>query len=290
MKAGVERVDAEWIHGRGNDPDLPRLREAKVVVIGCGSLGGPLALGLAQTGVGSLDLIDPEVLKAANVGRHPLGASEVGLSKAKALAARIQADYPHIRRSEGFLEGWEEAATRDANLLTQADLIISTIGEWAPEAALNAWRHDQQSRPDMLFGWTEPHANAGHLVALVRNEGCLACGLSDWGEPLLPVADWPNGTGQRGEPACGVLYQPYGPVEIAHVAALITEAAIDTLLGRITKPAHRVWVAREAILQRAGGIWSKAWRATAEGEPKGARIEERPWARHTGCAVCGGGG
>ena len=196
----------------------------------------------------------------------------------------------HALRSEGSLEGWEEVVIRDANLLREADLVISTIGEWAPEAALNAWRCNQHSRPDMLFGWTEPHGVAGHLVALVRGEGCLACGLSDWGEPLLPVAEWPNGTGLRGEPACGVLYQPYGPVEIAHVAALVTEAAVDTLLGRIAKPAHRVWVAREAILQRAGGTWSKAWRATVQGEPKGACIEERLWAPRINCAVCGGRG
>jgi len=47
-KASVERIDAAWIHGRDNDPELPRLRAANVVVVGCGSLGGPLALALAQ--------------------------------------------------------------------------------------------------------------------------------------------------------------------------------------------------------------------------------------------------
>lgn len=287
-KAGVERVDAAWIHGRDNDPDLPRLQAARVVVVGCGSLGGPLALGLAQAGVGSLDLIDPELLKAANVGRHPLGASEVGLSKAKALAARMKADYPHIRRSEGFLENWEEVAAGDPERLLTADLIISTVGEWAPEAALNAWRRDGPHRPNQLFGWTEPHAVAGHVVGMVGGEGCLACGLSDWGEPLLPVADWPNGTGQRGEPACGVLYQPYGPVEIAHVAALITEAAIDVLLGRVEKPFHRIWVAREAILERAGGVWSEAWIAAVGPNLKGARIEERSWRSRPDCPICCG--
>lgn len=288
-KADVERVDAPWIHGRDHDPDLPRLRDAKVAVVGCGSLGGPLALSLAQAGVGFLDLIDPEVLKAANVGRHPLGASEIGFSKSKALAARIQADYPHIQRCVGVTEGWEKAAQRDANPLLTADLVISTIGEWGPEAALNAWRKDRRPELRLLFGWTEPHAVAGHVVGLVGAKGCLACGLSEWGEPMLPVVSWPEGTGQRGEPVCGVLYQPYGPVEIAHVGALITEAAIDILLGRAATSFHRVWIAREAVMARAGGVWSDAWLAATGGDPKGGRIEDMEWRPRPYCQMCVGG-
>jgi hypothetical protein len=288
-KAEVERVDAGWIHGRDNDPDLPRLRDSKVVVAGCGSLGGPLALALAQAGVGILDLIDPEVLKAANVGRHPLGAVEIGLSKAEALAARIRSDYPHVRRCLGQKASWETVGERDPNLLLGADLVVSTIGEWGPEAALNAWRRDRRTDLRLLFGWTEPHAVAGHAVGLIGAASCLACGLTDWGEPLLPVASWPNGTGQRGEPACGVLYQPYGPVEIAHVVALIAEAAIDMLLGRAPCSFHRVWIAREAVIERAGGVWSDPWLAATEGDAKGARVVDRVWEPRFGCATCCGG-
>ncbi len=288
-KATVERVDAGWIHGRDNDPELPRLRAAKVVFIGCGSLGGPIALGLAQAGVGSLDLIDPDVLKAANVGRHPLGTTEIGLSKAKALASRIQADYPHIGSCRATFAGWEDVAVSEPARLLEADLIVSTIGDWAPEATLNAWRQDCASCPDLLFGWTEPHAVAGHAVGLVRGEGCLACGLSDWGDPFLNVAAWPNGAGQRGEPACGVLYQPYGPVEMSHVAALVTGAAVDALLRRVAAPFHRVWVGREATLRRAGGAWSDTWVAASDGAPRGGYMEERPWQPRAGCVICAAG-
>jgi len=180
-------------------------------------------------------------------------------------------------------------ALREPERLLKADLVVSTIGEWAPEAALNAWRRDHDAPANLLFGWTEPHAVAGHAVGLVNGDGCLACGLSEWGEPLRPVADWPNGTGQRGEPACGVMYQPYGPVEIAHVAALISEAAIDILLGRAATPFHRIWVAREAMLKRAGGVWSEAWVAAGGEDSKGARIEDRSWEKRADCPICGAG-
>ena len=112
-----------WIHGRNVAPDLPTMGTMKVVVIGCGSLGAPLAIGLAQAGAGSLDLVDPGILRAANVGRHPLGVSEIGLFKAKALAARIQADYPHILHVEGHPERWEVTSGRAPERLANADLL-----------------------------------------------------------------------------------------------------------------------------------------------------------------------
>ncbi len=56
----VERVDANWVHGRDNNHSLNDLQNLSVGIIGCGSLGGFVAYGLAQAGVGTLHLIDPE--------------------------------------------------------------------------------------------------------------------------------------------------------------------------------------------------------------------------------------
>ena len=288
FKTSVERIDAAWIHGRDCDPDLAVLRAANVVLVGCGSLGGPVATGLAQAGVGRLQLIDPEVLHASNVGRHPLGNSFIGSAKAPQLAARIREDYPHIVLCDGFKNCWESVAAKKPSILAEADLIVSTVGEWAPEAALNAWRHHAGNHPDMLFGWTEPHAVAGHAVGLVGGRGCLACGLSEYGEPLLPVASWPKGAGRRSEPGCGVMYQPYGPTELSHVSATIVEAAVDILTKRSRVPFHRIWVAREDVLARAGAVWSDGWLETHDAAPHGARLEERGWNERHGCPVCGG--
>jgi len=285
-KASVERFDATWIHGRDVDPDLKGLRGATVTIVGCGALGGPVALALAQAGVGSLNLIDPELLKAANVGRHPLGASDVDRPKAKALVARIRTDYPHVLAARAFDEHWESVAARTPEVLTETDLIVSTIGGWAAEAALNAWRMDRGAIPATLFGWTEPYGVGGHAVALVGSTACLACGLSVWGEPVLSVADWPNGAGLRGEPACGVMFQPYGPIEASHVTALVAEAAIDMLLGRASQPFHRIWAARKDVLDRAGGVWSERWTAACDSSVPGGRVLERPWEGDPTCPIC----
>ena len=286
VKTSVDRIDASWVHGRDCDPDLKTLRALSVVMIGCGSLGGPVALALAQAGVGTLDLIDPDRLAPANVGRHPLGMSEVGAYKVTALAHRIKIDYPHIGGVRSSATRWETVAAAEPDRLLNADLVISTMGEWSAEGLLNAWRQTQKHRPDTLFGWTEPFAVAGHGIGLVQGEGCLGCGLTRWGDPLLPVADWPDGTGRRGEPACGVMFQPYGPVEAAHVVAIIAEAAIDILLERVTEPFHRIWVGRQAVLDQAGGVWSEAWLEANGGDPRAASLVERQWPSLRDCNSC----
>jgi hypothetical protein len=241
---------------------------------------------LAQAGVGQLNLIDPELLKAANVGRHPLGAADVDRPKAKALIERIRTDYPHILGARAFDESWETVAAQTPEVLADADLVVSTIGGWTAEAGLNAWRQDRGATPAMLFGWTEPYGVAGHAVGLVNSNSCLACGLSAWGEALLSVANWPNGAGVRGEPACGVMFQPYGPIEASHVAALVAEASIDILLGRANQPFHRIWAAREDVLYRAGGIWSPEWTAACNGSLLGGRVLDHPWDSSPTCPIC----
>ena len=45
----------------------------------------------------------------------------------------------------------------------------------------------------VLFGWTEPHAVAGHGVLLTGRSGCLLCHFSDDGLPNMRVAEWEHG-------------------------------------------------------------------------------------------------
>src|SRR5258706_8222024 len=75
-----------------------KLKAARVLLIGAGGLGSPLALYLAAAGVGTLGLVDFDVVDKTNLQRQILhGTSTVGVSKLESARARINDLNPNVR-------------------------------------------------------------------------------------------------------------------------------------------------------------------------------------------------
>jgi hypothetical protein len=202
------------------------------------------------------------------------------------LADRITTDYPHMVGVEAHGQCWEEVAKATPGFLSSCDLVVSATGDWAAEGALNEWHLSEGRRRPVIYGWTEPYACAGHAVAITGNGGCLQCGLSTAGVPGLRVTEWTPGVTQRQEPACGVVYQPYGPVELGQIVNLIAELAVDCLLGAITSSTHRIWAGRRTRLETSGGKWTPEWLTIAGNRLQGGFIEERTWQDSLSCIEC----
>jgi sulfur-carrier protein adenylyltransferase/sulfurtransferase len=283
----VERVDSAWIHGRGHDPHHESLSMQKVVIIGCGSVGAPIAQHLAMAGVGHLHLVDPEKLSWANVGRHPLGAEHVGENKAEALAQRLQLNYPHSE-IRGFNLSYTEFQARETPLLMDADLIVCATADWEMESLLNLQHAHGEIAAPVLYAWTEPHACAGHAVFLPSTSPCFQCGMTLQGEACAAVTVWPKTTGTRTEPACGAVFQPYGPIELQGTISLAASLALDGMLGRIKRAVHRVWAGPRLQVLEARGDWSEAWRNGHPEREKGGMQEDWQWKKDDLCSVCGG--
>ncbi len=74
-----------------------KLKEAKVLVVGSGGLGSPLLLYLAAAGVGTIGIVDFDVVDDSNLQRQVLfGVSEVGKPKVEAAKERLLQLNPHI--------------------------------------------------------------------------------------------------------------------------------------------------------------------------------------------------
>ena len=74
-----------------------RLKAARVLCVGAGGLGSPLALYLAAAGVGTLGLVDFDVVDATNLQRQILhGTRDVGRSKLDSAADRLADANPHV--------------------------------------------------------------------------------------------------------------------------------------------------------------------------------------------------
>ena len=74
-----------------------RLRDARVLIVGVGGLGSPAALYLAAAGVGTLGLVDFDVVDETNLQRQILyGTADVGAPKLATAAARLRALNPDV--------------------------------------------------------------------------------------------------------------------------------------------------------------------------------------------------
>lgn len=75
-----------------------RLAASRVVLVGMGGLGCPVALYLAAAGVGTLVLLDADAVALSNLHRQVLyGPDDVGKPKVEVAAQRLQALNPDLR-------------------------------------------------------------------------------------------------------------------------------------------------------------------------------------------------
>ena len=75
-----------------------KLKAAKVLVIGSGGLGSPVLLYLAAAGVGTIGIVDFDVVDDSNLQRQVLfGIEEIGKPKVEAAKRRLESLNPYIR-------------------------------------------------------------------------------------------------------------------------------------------------------------------------------------------------
>jgi len=74
-----------------------KLKAARVLCVGAGGLGSPLALYLAAAGVGTIGLVDFDIVDESNLQRQLLhGTSDIGRSKLDSAEDRLRDVNPHV--------------------------------------------------------------------------------------------------------------------------------------------------------------------------------------------------
>lgn len=96
-KAELERYSRHLIIPEFNIAGQRKLKEAKVLVVGTGGLGAPLLQYLTAAGVGTIGILDFDVVDESNLQRQVLFTTEdVGRPKVEAAKERLVKQNPHI--------------------------------------------------------------------------------------------------------------------------------------------------------------------------------------------------
>ena len=96
-KAEFERYSRHIIIPEFNIEGQRKLKEAKVLVVGTGGLGAPLLQYLTAAGVGTIGILDFDIVDDSNLQRQVLfSTADVGRPKVEVAAERLKALNPHI--------------------------------------------------------------------------------------------------------------------------------------------------------------------------------------------------
>jgi len=94
----LERYSRHFLLRQLGEKGQRKLLDAKVLLVGAGGLGSPVALYLAAAGIGTLGIVDADVVDRSNLQRQVLHTTDrVGMRKTESAAMTIQALNPDVQ-------------------------------------------------------------------------------------------------------------------------------------------------------------------------------------------------
>ena len=112
-----------------------RLKAARVLLVGAGGLGSPLALYLSAAGVGTLGIVDFDKVDVTNLQRQVVhGTADVGRSKIDSAAERIYDINPYVN-----VERFETRLTSDnaLEIIREFDIVVDGTDNFATRYLVN---------------------------------------------------------------------------------------------------------------------------------------------------------
>ena len=130
-----ERYARHLILDEVGEEGQAKLMAARVLVVGAGGLGSPVLLYLAAAGIGTLGIVDDEIVDLSNLQRqivHP--TARIGAAKVESARATLAAINPEVR-VEAYAQRLE--ASNAAALVRRYDVVADGSDNFATRYLLN---------------------------------------------------------------------------------------------------------------------------------------------------------
>lgn len=197
-----------------------RLTAARVLVVGAGGLGSPSLTYLAAAGVGTIGIVDDDVVEVSNLHRQPVHSeADLGRDKAESAADRVRGINPHVTvrvHRERF-----SGATAE-QLVGAYDLVVDGADNFATRYLVT----DACALAGIPHVWASIHTFAGQLSVWWAGRGpCYRC--------VFPAPPPPGSVASCAEAGVlGVLPGVMGTLQAAEAIKLITGTG-KPAVGRI---------------------------------------------------------
>jgi sulfur-carrier protein adenylyltransferase/sulfurtransferase len=197
-----------------------KLLDAKVLLLGAGGLGAPTALYLAAAGVGTLGIVDDDVVDISNLQRQVIHTTDrVGMPKVDSAEQQIKALNPdvHVVKYQTRLD-----ASNIMEIIEGYDIVVDGVDNFPTRYLLN----DASVRRRIPVVSAAILGFEGQLSVFAPYEGpCYRCLFR---QP--PPAELAPSCGANG--VLGVLPGTMGMLQATEVIKLIIGAG-DPLIGRL---------------------------------------------------------
>lgn len=237
----VARHHQEYLLERGGADNS--LSGKHVAIVGCGSVGGEVAMMLAKSGVGKLTLIDDDWLDADNIYRHRLGGTGLNYvpnhktgvvqksRKVSCLRALLCNELPYV--SVTAIPKKIENIAVDSEL-SGVDLVVVAIGSPAVNLKVNK-AFIEHGINNVVYSWNEAAGVGGHSVALDLKACCYECLFSsDHGISAYTVLSLVKPeVGQKiakNLTGCAGVFTPFSYLDSSRTAEMASQQAVDFLM------------------------------------------------------------
>ena len=260
------------------------LGKKSVLLIGCGSVGGELAMQLTSAGVGRLTASDPDTFSEENLYRHVLSVKDIGRLKTVALARDMALRHPWAELTS-WCKRLEEL--RDPTVLQQFDLVVIAIGSPTVERVFAEYcRHENVGVP-VINCWLEGYGIGGHAILVMPGaKGCWHCAYVDpqtLTRGLTSNLNFlkPGQVVMRNLGGCGTQFLPYSGIAASCTATMAADLSVRFLAGEVTISSKVSWKGGDAEAMRASR--EVTWRYRHFGES----LRILPL-HNENCDLCGG--
>lgn len=199
-----------------------KLLQSKVLLIGAGGLGSPVALYLTAAGIGTLGIVDDDVVDSSNLQRQILhGEDCLGISKVESARQRLM-----TLNSQVHLHTYQERVTKEVlrQLLVadEYDIVVDGTDNFATKFLIN----DVCVEEEKPFVHAGVLAMQGQLMTYVPHKSpCYRCVFED--EPAPGTVPTSKDVG-----IIGAIAGTLGTLQAMEVIKYVTEMG-ELLLGRM---------------------------------------------------------